>query len=176
MTKKAAHFVLYLFLFFGITFLLFAMMFLVNSSAIHLISKLSALGISYFYFYRLCRFLASLKKQKADTASPDEKRLNLVTWFVFLIHLVLVNTAGEKLMLYLLMNDHQHTTASIRDCEISKGSEYCIYTYVVDNNHYEIKYCNEPDNLKLKQGDTVTVLYYTKFPVISKLKKELEPD
>jgi hypothetical protein len=99
---------------------------------------------------------------------------NFIALVLFFLHLIIVTKATESLNYYLLLSDHKQTIATIKDCYKSKGTEYCVYSYLVDNKQYDIKYCNEPDNLKFKEFDTTTVIYYSKFPVISKLKNELK--
>ncbi len=85
-----------------------------------------------------------------------------------------VKVATDTLNDHLILTDNKHTIATIKDCYKSKETKYCVYSYTVYNKPYNIKYWNEPYNLKLKENDTTTIIYYSKFPVISKLKKELE--
>ena len=178
MTKIISN-IVYFLLFVGLTIALYAILFLIDYSAGYFtIARVLIMGVCFFYFYKLTGHSAYLTRAK--------KKLNifqpgidiggiLIALCFFILHLALVNVGGEKLNDKLLAMDNRETIATIKDCHISKGKkEYCVYEYSVDNKHYEIKYCNQPRNLKFKESDTTTVIYYSKFPVISKLKKELE--
>lgn len=93
---------------------------------------------------------------------------------LFFLHLLIIGLSVEKLNYYLLVSDKKQTIAVIKNCYKSKGTEWCVYSYVVDNTRYEIKYSNDAPKLKLREFDTTTVFYYSKLPVISKLKREME--
>ena len=170
--------ILYFLLFIGLTVISYATFFFVDYSADYFtILRALIMGVCFFYFYKLTGHLTYLTKAKDKlNAYPFAKNSGgtLIAFLLFIIHLILVNVGGESLNDKLLAMDSGQTTATIKDCYSSKGTEYCVYSYSVDNKHYDIKYCNEPDNLKLKETDTTTVIYYTRFPVISRLKRELE--
>jgi hypothetical protein len=139
--------------------------------------RIFLMGICYLYFYKLTGHiyaLIKLNKKKQTPIKFKNSSWTLIALVLFFLHLILVSIATDSLNDYLILSDNKQTIATIKDCYKSKGTEYCVYSYSVDNKVYDIKYCNEPDNLKLKETDTTTVIYYSKFPVISKLKKELE--
>lgn len=177
MTKIISN-ILYLLLFLGLTVVSYATFFFVDYFADYFtILRALIMGGCFFYFYKLTAHLTYLTraKEKLNTyPSAKNSGGTLIAFCLFILHLILVNVGGEKLNDKLLATSNRETTATIKDCYSSKGTEYCVYSYSVDNKHYEIKYCNEPENLKFKETDTTTVIYYSKFPVISKLKKELQ--
>lgn len=175
---KIIYNILYFLLLLGLTIASYANTFFIDYSADYFtIARVFIMGVCFFYFYKLTghsTYLTRAKEKINTYPSAKDSGGTLIAFCFFILHLVLVNVGGEKLNDKLLSGDNMETTATIKDCYLSKGTEYCVYEYTVDNKHYEIKYCNEPDNLKFKESDTTTVIYYSKFPVISKLKKELE--
>ena len=177
MTKVISN-IVYFLLFVVLTIAFYAILFFIDYSAGYFtIARVFIMGVCFFYFYKLTGHSTYLRraKEKLNTSLHAKKGGGiLIALCFFIIHLILVNVGGEKLNDKLLAMDNRETTATIKDCHLSKGKEYCVYEYTVDNRYYEIKYCNDPDNLKFKESDTTTVIYYTKFPSISKLKKELE--
>ena len=177
MTKVISN-ILYFLLFLGLTIASYAVIFLIDYSAGYFtIARIFIMGVSFFYFYKLTghsTYLTRVKKKFNTYLRAKDSGGILIAFCFFILHLVLVNIGGEKLNDKLLAMDNRETTATIKDCHVSKGREYCVYEYSVGNKHYEIKYCNEPNNLKFKESDTTTVVYYSKFPVISKLKKQLQ--
>ncbi len=141
------------------------------------IIRILLMAICYLYFYILTEHIYTLLKVNKKHETPIKFKKSgwtFIPFVLFLLHLVLVSIATDRLNNYLIDCDNKQTIATIKDCHKSRGTEYCVYSYSVDNKHYEIKYCNEPDNLKLKETDKTTVIYYSKFPIISKLKKELQ--
>lgn len=142
-----------------------------------MIIRCLVMAICGFYFYKLTGHLYTLiklNKKNHALVKFEKSGWAFIALVLFFLHLILVSIATDSLNDYLILSDSKNTIATIKDCYKSKGTEYCVYSYSVGNKYYDIKYCNEPDNLKLKETDTATVIYYSKFPVISKLKKELE--
>ncbi len=177
MTKIISN-IIYFLLFIGLTIASYAITFFIDYSADYFtIARMLIMGISFFYFYKLTRHLTILQRATVKFNSyPSAKNsgATLIAFFLFIIQLLIVNLGGEKLNDKLLKSDYRETFATIKDCYSSKGSEYCVYNYTVDNKHYEIKYRNDLNKLKFSESDTTTIIYYTKFPVISRLKKQLE--
>ena len=177
MTKIISN-ILYFLLLIGLTVASYAITFFIDYSADYFtIARALMMGVCFFYFYNLTGNLTNLRRaaEKINTyPSAKGSGRTLIAFCLFILHLIIVNIGGGKLNNTLLTMDNRETTATIKDCYSSKGTEYCVYSYSVDNKHYEFKYCNEPGNLKFKETDTTTVIYYSKFPVISKLKKELQ--
>jgi len=177
MTKIITN-ILFFLLLIQLTIASYAITFFIDYSADYFtIARVFIMGVCFFYFYKLTGHLTYLKraKEKLNTyPSAKDNGGTLISFCLFIVHLILVNIGGETLNDKLLATDNRETTATIKDCYSSKGTEYCVYIYSIDNKNYEVKYCNEPDNLKFKETDTTTVIYYSKFPVISKLKKELQ--
>lgn len=176
--KKNIYSLLYFLLFVVLTMASYAITFLIDYSAEYFtIIRILIMVICFCYFYMLIGHSTYLTKAKLKANTyPSAKNSGgtLIAFCLFIIHLILVNVGGEKLNDRLLATDNKATVAKIKDCNSSKGTEYCVYEYSVENHHYEIKYCNEPAHLKFKESDTTTVIYYSKFPAISKLKKDLE--
>lgn len=142
-----------------------------------MVGRILLMGICYFYFYKLTEHIYTTLREYKKNETPIKFKKSGWTFIaivLFFAHLISVSIATDSLNYHLILSDSKQTMATIKDCRKSRGTEYCVYSYSVDNKIYEIKYCNEPDNLKLKETDTSTVVYYSKFPVISKLKKELQ--
>ncbi len=175
MTKVFIH-ILFIIAFIALTIGSYAILFLVDYSFdFFALARIAVMGVAIFYFYLLTKnldFLKSAKDKLNKFPSAKENGETLVALFLFTIHLLFVNVGGEYLNNKLLASDSRETTATIKDCHKSKGTEYCVYEYFVGNKRYEIKYCNEPDHLKFKESDTTSIIYYAKFPAISRLKKD----
>jgi hypothetical protein len=141
-----------------------------------LIVRILIMSICYFYFYKVTGHIYTTYRVYKKNQTPitfKKSGWTFIAFVLFIVHLITVNIATDSLNNYLIGSDNKETTATIKDCyKTLRGTEYCVYSYSVDNKNYEIKYCNEPDNLKFKETDTTTVIYYSKFPVISKIKKE----
>ncbi len=143
-----------------------------------LIVRILLMSICYFYFYKVTGHIYTTYRVYKKNEKPitfKKSSWTFIAFVLFIVHLITVSIATDSLNNYLIGSDNKETTATIKDCyKTLWGTEYCVYSYSVDNKNYEIKYCNEPDNLKFKEADTTTVIYYSKFPVISRLKKELQ--
>ncbi len=143
-----------------------------------IVIKIIPIGFSYYYFYKVTEHINSSLFAYKKKVDPNKFKKNgwtlIIPGILIFAFQISIALATESLNYQLILSDNKQTTATIKDCSKSKGTEYCIYSYSVDNKNYEIKYCNESTNLKLKEYDTATVIYYSKFPIISKLKKELQ--
>ena len=173
MTKNISNFSYFL-LFIGLSVASYSIIFFIDYSTEYFtIARVLNIGVCFFYFYKLVRHLTYLKgvAEKLNTySSANNHGKTLIAFCLLVSHLILIDFGGEKLNEKLLLMDNLETIATIKDCHSSKGTEYCIYSYSVDNKHYEIKYFN--NNMKFKENDRTTVIYFSKFPIISKLKKE----
>lgn len=135
--------------------------------------RILVMGVGLFYFSKLSGHISILQsvKEKLNKYSSAKGRAGAVLPFLLMvIHLVVVAFLTEKINNRLLDNYHLVTTAIIKDCSKSKGAEHCLYSYMVDNSYYEIKYDNEIDNYRFKNNDTVKIIYFPFNPVISRFK------
>jgi hypothetical protein len=177
MTKLWSHFT-YIILFFLLTITAYGTFTGVDYSFDYFtIIRVLLIGICYFYFYKLTGHIYTLLKvsKKHETLIVFRKSgWTFVAAILCILHLILVSITTDSLNNYLIKSDNKQAIATIKDCYVSKSTEYCVYSYSVDNKSYELKYCNEPDNLKFKERDTAIVIYYTKLPVISLLKREFD--
>ncbi len=177
MTNRRNSFI-YLFLFIPLSVLAYVTFTFVDQTFYFFtIIRILLLGICYFYFYKLTGHIYKVKNENKKSYAPMKFKRGGLTFFAsisFVCYLILGSICAYNFNNALLKYDNKMVIATIKDCYKYRGTEYCIYCYVVDGNNYEIKFCNEPNNLKLKENDRTTVIYCTKFPVISKLKSELE--
>ena len=175
--KKSTSKILYFILFLQLTVAQYIVYSFINYSSAVSILRIFMMGISAFYYCKLIEHLPflqkiarSINKHAFESGSGEI----LIFWCLFIFHILLLGIGGEKLNNKLLGMDKRETIAIIKNCSFSGEDEYCFYSYSVDNKHYEVRYCNDPNNLQFKQKDTTTVVYYSKFPHISKLKIELK--
>lgn len=160
---------------------LFAFLFIVVSIATYATSyvdysfdhltllRILAMGLCYFYFYKLAEYVYTSLSIPAKNQTPA-----FYAFIVFFLHMLLLSIGTDYLNNWLINKSPCETIAMINNCHKSKGTEYCMYSYTIDHKSYTLKYCNEPANLRFRESDTVTIVYFSSFPVISKLKNELE--
>jgi len=163
--------ILFFVLFWVLTLAFYAVFFLIDNSTFYFMIFRALIMLSgVFYFYMLIEHVTYLKKATEYTGTF------FVAFCLCMFYIALViDFGGEKLKTKLLKSSYGETIATIKNCYSSEGSEYCLYSYSLSTKHYEIKYCNEycgsRDTLKkFNEGDKVTIVYYPKFPVLSKLK------
>jgi len=141
-----------------------------------IVIRIILLGFSYYFFYKVTEHIYSsiFEYKKKENLNKLKKNgwVLIIPGILIFAFQISVAMAIDSLNHQLILSDNKQTTATIKDCSKSKGTEYCIYSYSVDNKNYEVRYCNESTNLK--EYDTATVIYYSKFPIISKLRKELQ--
>jgi|GEM_PF-3814065 len=142
-----------------------------------IIVRILLMAICYYYFYKATGHIYttfSVYKKNETQIKFKKNGWKFMASILWIGYLILISIATDSLNNYLIGYDNKQTIATIKDCYKTRGTEYCVFSYSVNNKNYEIKYCNEPNNLKFKETDTTTVIYYSKFPVISRLKKELQ--
>lgn len=161
----------YIILFFLLTVAVYLTFTFANCSFVNdTFSRILLIAICYLYFYKLKGHLntqSKVTKKHKRAIKFKKKRWKFSAFSLGLLHFFLVYFATYNLNNYLIESDSKQTIATIKDCSKSRGTEYCVYSYTIDNQYYEIEYCREP-------YDTTTVIYYSKLPVISRLKNELE--
>ena len=180
MTKTAlnliyfALFVLLTFLFYSnFTFFDFSDTF---STVTRVVSMI--LGIAYYTYlnsYNRLLILLSEKTQKYEAALPARLK-NGIALILMLVHLIIVDITGRKLNSYLLQNNNISAYAEIKDCYTRKGTTYCLYTYDVNEKHYEKSFKNSDSSYGYQEQDSIPILYYPNIPVISRLLTKQETD
>jgi len=132
-------------------------------------------ALSYLYFFHLVGHIYTklgFDKKRGYPTKFKKTGWSIIPGILFFIHLISVTSATDYINDFLVRSKNSLTFATIKDCHKSRGTEYCVCSYLVDNKYYAIKYNNEPTSLKLKEGDTTSILYYPNIPQIGRLKKE----
>jgi hypothetical protein len=124
-----------------------------------MVIRLATIGIGYFYFLLAARCFSK------NMAIP------LFVIIITMVYNVLLLFIFEHINSALLEFKNKETVAVIKDCEKSRGTAYCVYSYRDKNKYYEIRFCNEGSILKYKNNDRVMIRYYTLNPAISEIKK-----
>lgn len=149
--------------------------FIDHSSGFSTIARLLLFTFSMFYFLKLTFYVKNLAKTAVwlEQNTSDGKGVALIFLVPLVLHILLVDFGGKILNDLLLKSDYKETVATIKECS-TKGTDYCIYSYTVDNRYYEVKYYYDTNKLKLKKSEKITIVYYPKFPVLCKVKTDME--
>jgi hypothetical protein len=134
------------------------------------LARAMLIGGGFCYFWMLMRKVSLLNNLKNKINSyPSSRNRGGVALVMTLgmMHLVIVFFGTRAFNQYLLRTSGMLTNAVIKDCRQNSRGEHCLYEYMVNNKLYQVQLTNL--NQKYKEQDTIAVLYYPKFPAISKL-------
>ncbi|MBP6732656.1 MAG: hypothetical protein KA149_11390 [Chitinophagales bacterium] len=165
---------LFAFIFVSLTLLMYGVFSYIDYSSIFFgAARALSMLANYFFFLVLCRhvYTLNLVSEKLNQyPSIKNAGASFIGFCLTVIHLVITLYTTETLNDWLLIRNNRQTTATVKDCVKSKGSEYCVYVYFVNGTGYQVKYHNDEPGYKFKEYEDIQILYYPPNPIVSKIK------
>jgi hypothetical protein len=127
--------------------------------------------IGFCFFWILIKqipFLNYAKQKINKYPSAKHRGGDVIALILGITYIVAMYFGSVKFNRYLLDKSGKITKGIIIDCRQGKSYEYCLYQYSVNDKLYQIQLTKTP---KYFEQDSVTVLYYPKWPIISTIKE-----